>query len=101
MGSTFSIKGKLTTEAGDALPGARILAFNEGSFEKPAFRVQATSDGQGFFETASVFSYACTSFQVEISASGYQTQRLTFYPPGEQWPGELPSELNLTLIAGD
>lgn len=98
MGSTFSVKGTVTTEQDITLAGVEVHAFNKGSFEKPEFNVIAISDEHGYFETESVFSYACSQFQVEISAEGYQKQQLTFYPPGKEFSDELPETLDITLI---
>ncbi|MBI5957804.1 MAG: carboxypeptidase regulatory-like domain-containing protein [Chloroflexi bacterium] len=101
MGTTFSVKGYVTDEDGTAIDGAEINAFNTGSYELPPFNVIAVSDERGYFETPSAYSFACTPFEVRVSAAGYQTQNLTFYPPGEEWPDELPESLTITLIARD
>ena len=97
MGVTFNIKGYVVDSAGNPISSVRIRAFNHGSFEKPPFDVEATSDQSGYFETEYVFSYACTPFEIEISAEGYQLQTLTHEPPGEQWPNELPDNLSITM----
>jgi hypothetical protein len=99
--SIFSVKGFVNDEKGSPIQGAEIHAFNSGSYELPPFDVVAVSDEIGHFATQNVSSFACTPFDVEISAPSFQDQKSTFYPPGEQWPDELPESLTITLSAND
>jgi hypothetical protein len=98
IGVTFSVKGYIVDSAGHPVQGATIHVYNQGDFEKPPLELLVMSDQTGYFQTDSVFSYACTKFEVDASAPGYQLQPMTFYPPAnEGWPNLLPSELRITL----
>jgi hypothetical protein len=61
--------------------------------------MRTSSDAYGYFETGYTFSYACTPFELEISAPGYAKQRLTFYPPLYGFDDELPEIVTVTLQA--
>jgi hypothetical protein len=98
-GVSFTVKGVVIGENGIPIEGASIRAFNNGSYELPPFDVLARSNQGGYFETESITSFACTEFTIEISASGYQDQSVTYYPPGEDWPDEIPKSLIITLNA--
>lgn len=97
IGVTFSVVGRVVDQAGNPIPGAAINAYNNGSFAKPPFNVTAQSDENGHFETERVMSFACTTFEVLVSANGFKSYTTTYYPPGEQWPNELPAEITITL----
>ena len=97
MGITFGVEGYIVDEVENPIPNAKIRAWNNGSYEKPAFDHHTTSNEDGSFKTESAFSYGCVSFQVEVSAEGYETQTLTFYPPSEGFDDELPAELTIQL----
>jgi hypothetical protein len=95
--STFKVIGYIKNQAGNPIEGATITAYNNGSFEKAPFKITATSDANGYFETESVSSFACTLFEVIVSAEGYKTFPEQYYPPGEEWPHELPPEVTIAL----
>jgi hypothetical protein len=97
MGITFWVEGYIMDEADNPISNAEVRAWNEGSYEKPAFDHHTTSNGHGYFKTDGAFSYGCISFQVEVSAEGYETQTLKFYPPSEGFDDELPAELTIQL----
>lgn len=99
MGGTVWVTGYVVDAAtGTPIHNATIRVWNNGSFEVQAFNLNATSNSEGYFETDSAFSYACTAFQVQVSAEGYASTTLTFYPPtAEGWKGELPSPLRVEL----
>src|SRR5690349_17664137 len=93
--STFKVIGYVKDQVGNPISEVTISARNNGSFEKLPFNVMATSDASGYFETESASSFACTPFEVTISADGYKTIQDSYYPPGEEWPHELPPELTI------
>jgi hypothetical protein len=95
--STFKVIGHVKDQAGNPIKGATITAYNNGSFEKAPFKFTATSDASGHFETESASSFACTPFEVTISADGYKPIQDSYYPPGEEWPHELPPEVTIAL----
>ncbi len=99
MGSTFSVEGYVVNIQNTPIPGASIRVWNNGSFERPAFEYQVTSDEDGYFESESAFSYACTVFQVEVSAAGFETINLSYYPPGSEFTDEsvLPPQITVQL----
>jgi hypothetical protein len=97
LGGSFSVKGYVVDEQNNPIPNARIRAWNNGSFERPAFELDTMSNADGYFDTDSVFSYGCTTFQVEVFAPGFETTTLGFYPPTQGMPDELPSEIIVQL----
>jgi len=96
-GVSFTVKGYVLDSSQRPLAGASINVRNQGSFELPPFEVTALSDETGYFETESVYSYACTPFTVEISSLGYVTQTLRYAPPYEAFADELPDEITIQL----
>ena len=97
--STFKVVGYVNDQAGNPISGATITAYNNGSFEKLPFNVTTTSDVNGHFETEAASSFACTPFEVVVSAEGYKTHQETFHPPGKEQVYELPPEVTFTLEA--
>jgi hypothetical protein len=98
MGTSFVVKGYILDAGGRPISNATVKAWNDGSFEKPAFSLIAVTDANGYFQTDSVFSYGCTPFEVEVAAEGYKAISVEYYPPaGEGWPDELPDEIQITL----
>lgn len=98
MGVTFSVQGYVVDETGNPIANAAIRVWNNGAYERPAFDLITTTDADGYFQTDSVFSYGCVSFQVEVFAVGYEIKTLTFYPPAnEGWSNELPDEITVQL----
>jgi hypothetical protein len=97
MAVTFHVAGRIVDQAGNPVPGATINAYNEGSYELAPFNVTALSDMSGHFETEAATSYACTYFQLVVTAAGFKSYSVTYVPPGEQWPDELPAEMIVTL----
>jgi hypothetical protein len=95
--STFRVIGYVKDKAGSPISNATIHAYNGGSYEQPPFDMTVTSGGSGYFETEATSSFACTPFEVVVSAEGYKTHQETFYPPGEEWPHKLPPEVTFTL----
>lgn len=92
MGITFYITGYVVDENNNPISNATIRAWDSSSLD---FTV--TSNHDGYFATDSTFSYACYKFKVEVSAEGYQTKTLAYYPPGEGFSDELPSSITVQL----
>lgn len=101
MAVTFSVAGYVVDADNNPIPNASIRAWNNGSFELPAFELTTTSNADGYFNTDSTFSYGCTSFQIEVAVEGYVTQTLVYYPPAMGFDDELPSEITVQLEAED
>jgi hypothetical protein len=98
MGSTVFVQGHVFNDANEPISGAAIRVQGGRSFELSGFDFKVTSDEEGAFAADSVFRYGCSSFQVEVSADGYQPYSEEFFPPsGEGWSAELPDELVVTL----
>ena len=98
IGASFSIRGEVVDESGNPVVNAKINAWNNGSYERPAFNVTTSSDSNGYFETEKVFSYGCTTFEVKITADGYSAFTTTYYPPAKEgWSPELPAKIIITL----
>jgi hypothetical protein len=91
-GTTVTVNGVIVNEQGIPIAGAKIRAFHRGRFD-----ITARSNQGGYFETEGVFTFACYQFTIEISAPGYQDQRVTYHPPGGGWPDEIPKSLIITL----
>ena len=98
-GVTFNVVGTIVNAQDTPIANATIRAWNEGSFERPAFNLNTLSDASGHFSTDNVFSYGCTEFYVEVSAEEFETQTLTFNPPGDSWLNPLPADLLIQLQA--
>jgi nitrate reductase NapE component len=99
MGITYEIEGFVSDADGIPIADATIRAWNDGSFEKPPFDFQVNTDEDGYFLTSPANSFACTPFQVEVSAEGYETVTLQYYPVGEDFPDELPDVITVQLTA--
>lgn len=98
IGVNFSIRGHVTETTGEPIPEAIINVRNDGSYEQPPFDLTVTSNRDGYFETDSVFSYACTTFEVGVSADGFEPIVETYYPPSEEGLSPiLPNELSFIL----
>ncbi|MBE2269365.1 MAG: carboxypeptidase regulatory-like domain-containing protein [Anaerolinea sp.] len=98
MGSSVWVRGYVVNIQDEPVVNASIEVWNDGSFELPAISLSAQTDSAGWFVTDSAFSYGCTPFQVRVSAEGYETKTLTFYPPSaEGFPDELLDELTIQL----
>jgi hypothetical protein len=97
--STVTVRGNVFDMESNPIPNATIRAWNDGSHGLPAFDFTVQSDTFGSFVTESAGSYACTPFQVEVSADGYETVMLEYYPMGEDFPGELPYVITVQMVA--
>jgi Carboxypeptidase regulatory-like domain len=90
IGASFSVRGRIIDKSGNPVGNASINAWNNGSFERPAFNVTATSDSNGYF--------GCTTFEIKTTAVGYKSFTTTYYPPAKEgWSPELPTEITITL----
>ena len=96
-GVTFNVVGTILNAQNTPISEADIRVWNEGSFERPAFEFTTQSDINGYFSTSDVFSYGCTEFYIEVSAEGFETQRLTYNPPGDEFLNPLPDNLIIQL----
>jgi hypothetical protein len=97
IGVSFKVVGRVVNSVGSPIAGASVAAYNKGSYGMRPFVATVLSDANGYFETDSVSSFACTPFEVHVSAVGYTSYRTMYYPPGEEWPHELPDEITVTL----
>ena len=59
------------------------LMGNPLQFLHMSFDVEVISDPSGYFEIERVYSFACNSFEIEVSAKGYTPQKWTYFPAGE------------------
>ena len=98
MGVTFDVSGYVVDSAGNPIEGASIRVWSEGNpgIGSP-YELFASSDNAGYFITESRFSYGCVSFEIEITAPGYETKTLTYFPPAMGFEDELPPELTIRL----
>jgi hypothetical protein len=76
MGTTFTVKGYIINSENAPVPNAVVRAWNN----EPAFESVVKTDPAGFFETESLFSYSCYSFQIDVSAEGYESTSVTSHP---------------------
>jgi Carboxypeptidase regulatory-like domain len=85
---TFLLKGKVTDEAGQLLPGARVRLF-DGDDEVAG----VTSSDNGGFNIAPVITGAGHDWRVEVKKEGFETLRRPIPPEGA-------ADLTLVLRGG-
>jgi hypothetical protein len=98
ISGSFVVKGYIVDQDNQPIADATIRIWNRIEFEGiPAFDEQLASDKAGYFESSLLSSFGCTPFQVEVHHEAFLPQTLTFYPPQEDWPNELPPEITVRL----
>lgn len=99
FGSGVSVRGQVIDTNGNPIEEATIFVSGDNDGFSEAFEFTTMSDSEGNFTTDYASRFGCSTFSILISAEGYESQTLGYYPPtSENFPHELPNFIIIELI---